>query len=443
MSGRAQRSQARLTGAPAIFSAELELTADFELPERPTTASGRPFDEARVLVRVGAEPVGFLTLPLGERALTRESILKAIQQDLDGPVKAELTRHKSRASQPRRGHRAKAGDAQYLAPIEQRSVSVIVCTRNRADALDRCLQALSAIDHDALTFIIVDNAPSDASTRELVASLARNDARMMYIREPRPGLSYARNCGLAHATSEIVAYTDDDVRVDPLWVKGLLRGFQRGPHVACVTGLVASASLELAVEQYFDARVSWSSSCETRLYDAHRGAVDKALHPYAAGAFGTGANFSFRTDVLRELGEFDESLGAGSPSAGGEDLDIFVRMIRAGYAISYEPAALVWHEHRADDEALRRQMYAYGKALSAFLYKYASSRGTALDMMRRVLPGMRRIGVLGTRSRQAGTPSGLARKLMLAEMRGFMAGPLAYERTRRIQDPDRRRAVAP
>jgi GT2 family glycosyltransferase len=442
MSGAAQQSQVRPTPARAIFSAELELTGDFALPERPTTASGHPYDEARLLVRVRAEPVGFLTLPLGQRTLSRESILKAIQQDLDAPVKAELARQAAGASQPRAADGAEAADANVVAMTEA-SVSVVVCTRNRAGALRDCLDALRALDHDGLSFIIVDNAPADASTQELVTRLGREDERLIYVREPRPGLSHARNRGLAQTRSEIVAYTDDDVRVDPLWVKGLLRGFQRDPRVACVTGLVASASLELPVEQYFDARVWWSSSCEARLYDADRGAVDMALHPYAAGAFGTGANFAFRTDALRELGEFDESLGAGSPSAGGEDLDVFVRMIRAGYAISYEPAALVWHEHRTDDEALRNQMYAYGKALSAFLYKYASSRGTALDMLRRVPPGLRRIAVLGMRSRQAGTPSGLARRLVLAEIRGFIAGPLAYQRARRAQDPSRRRAVAP
>jgi GT2 family glycosyltransferase len=328
-----------------------------------------------------------------------------------------------------------------LAGEQPRSVSVVVCTRNRALALAECLASLARIRHGTLEFVIVDNAPADESTCRAVIEIAARDPRFKYVREPLPGLSRARNCGLAHTSGEIVAYTDDDVRVDELWVKGLLRGFTRHGNVGCVTGLVASASLERPAEQYFDGRVWWSSSCEATVYD---GACERGgLYPYAAGAFGTGANFAARADVLREIGAFDESLGAGSRCDGGEDLDIFVRFIRAGYAIAYEPAALVWHEHRAGREDLRRQMYSYGKALSAYLFKYASSRATALDVLRRVPYGVRHLGVLGARSRRVGAQTGLAYEPVIAEVCGLIAGPLAYARARRAQDPERRRAVAP
>ena len=50
---------------------------------------------------------------------------------------------------------------------------------------------------------------------------------MRYVREDRPGLSCARNRGLREARAGIVAFTDDDVRVDPLWVAALVRGFAR------------------------------------------------------------------------------------------------------------------------------------------------------------------------------------------------------------------------
>src|SRR5262249_34518962 len=153
---------------------------------------------------------------------------------------------------------------------------------------------------------------------------AREDGRIRYVRETRPGLSAARNRGLREARGEFIAYTDDDVRVDRLWVNAILRGFRRRPDVGCVTGLVASTSLERRAEQYFDARVGWSSSCEQRLFEANRSRADSRLHPYAPGVFGTGANIAFRSDAIRALGGFDESLGAGSPTCGGEDLDAFV-----------------------------------------------------------------------------------------------------------------------
>jgi len=432
----------------AIFSGQIELTAGLDgLPRRPITTTGRPYDEARLLVRVSGEPVGFATVSLDQGPISDTTVLSAIERDLGVPVRAELERQglpELRSLGPNGNPPADAHEGE-LARRQPgaATVTVIVCTRNRARDLDAGLRSLQRLGEEATELVVVDNAPADERTREVVETLAHEDERFRYVREPRPGLSRARNRGLAEATGEVVAYTDDDVRVDELWVAGLLRGFARREDVACVTGLVASASLERAAEQYFDARVWWSSSCQPQLYDARSGRANAALHPYAAGAFGTGANFAFRTELLRAIGAFDETLGAGSPCAGGEDLDIFVRLLRAGYSISYEPAALVWHEHRVEEEELRRQMYAYGKALSAYLFKYASSRLSALDLLRRLPHGLRHLAVLGMRSTRAGTGTGFARSLVVAETRGLLAGPLAYARARRAQDPGRRRAVAP
>lgn len=446
MSNHLSAPQRRQKHEKAVFSGEFELTREFELPQRPATASGQPYDEARLLVRIGDEPVGFATIPLGPRPLSLAAVLEVIERDLDASACAELARQ-GLPPLLRSLSRCQAGGAQRggLEAGEKgsESVTVVICTRNRAEALRVCLQSVRLLEHDAVEFVIVDNAPADDSTREVIMEIAVEDSRFRYVREPHPGLSWARNRGLAHATGEIIAYTDDDVRVDSLWLKGLLRGFHRRADVACVTGLVASASLELAAEQYFDARVSWSSTCEPRVYDARHGPAVIELHPYAAGGFGTGANFAFRTRLLREIGGFDESLGAGSHCAGGEDLDIFVRFLRAGYSISYEPAALVWHEHRTDQDDLRQQMYAYGKALSAYLFKYASSRRTALDVWRRLPQGIRHLGALAARSGQAGSQTGLAQELLLAELCGVMIGPLAYTRARWAQDAERRRVVAP
>jgi glycosyltransferase involved in cell wall biosynthesis len=446
MSNRPYAPQRRQKHEKAVFSGEFELDREFELPQRPITASGQPYDEARLLVRIGGEPVGFATIPLGSRPLSLAVVLEVIERDLSASVCAELARQ-GRPPLLRSLSGSLAGGARRggLEAGEQgsESVTVVICTRNRAEPLRACLRSVRQLEHGAVEFVIVDNAPADDSTREVIMEIASEDSRFRYVREPHPGLTWARNRGLAHATSEIIAYTDDDVRVDRLWIKGLLRGFHRRADAACVTGMVASASLELPAEQYFDARVWWSSSCEPRAYDARHGPAGIELHPYAAGGFGTGANFAFRTRLLREIGGFDESLGAGSHCAGGEDLDIFVRVLRAGYSISYEPAALVWHEHRTDQDDLRRQMYAYGKALSAYLFKYASSRRTALDVWRRLPQGIGHLRALGMRSGRAGSQSGLGRELLLAELRGLMIGPLAYAQARRAQDSERRRAVAP
>ncbi len=429
----------------AIYSDQFEMARELELPPLPATSSGRRYDKARLLVRMRGEPLGFVTIGLVGEPVTRSAVLQAVERELDTAVKVEVARQGLPGWQSLEDF-----DPTENIPTEQASkqghsdsVSIVVCTRNRAHILPDCLDSLKRLEHDKLEFVVVDNAPSDSSTRRLIESTAGSDTRFCYVCETQPGLSQARNRGLAHATGRIVAYTDDDVRVDPLWVKGLLRGFGRRADVGCVTGMVASASLELPVEQYFDGRVGWSSSCEPGVYDARHGPIGKALHPYAAGAFGTGANFAVRAELLRQIGGFDECLGAGTSCQGGEDFDIFVRFILAGYALAYEPAALVWHEHRSGEEDLHRQMYGYGKSLSAYLFKYMSSRTTALDVLRRLPQGMRHLGVLGARSSRMGSQTGLAVGPVTAEIRGLIVGPFAYSRARHAQDPERRRAVAP
>ncbi len=322
-------------------------------------------------------------------------------------------------------------------------LTVVVCSRSRPAQLAECLERLLALPTERpVSFVVVDNAPIDNRAEAVVRAIAARDGRFQYAREDRPGLSFARNRGLALAEDTFIAFLDDDVRPSDRWVEALLQGFSQRADVACVTGIVETASVEAAAERYFEARVWWSAAQERKVFDRSRGPRGSALHPYAAGAFGTGANMAFRTAVLRELGGFDEALGAGSPAGGGEDLDVFVRVIRAGFAIAYEPQALVWHHHRADVDALRRQMRSYGRGLSAYLCKYLVSPRTSVDLVSRLPAGLWHLRRLAHRSAQASVETQLP-GMWREELRGLLNGPGAYMRARRRQDPVNRLAVAP
>jgi len=305
-------------------------------------------------------------------------------------------------------------------------ISVVVCTRDRPLILATCLQRLSRLGGDVV-FIIVDNAPSTDETRGCFDRVVGDDTRFRYVREPVPGLSTARNRGLAEATTRYVAFTDDDVQVDPLWAKAILTGFTRDPLAGCVTGLVPPAELDDPAQQFFDRRYTWSAHLEPRVFDLAGRSDGSSLYPYSAGIFGTGANFAFDRELLIGLGGFDQALGAGSPAGGGEDLDAFVRVLRAGRSLVYEPSAIVWHVHRADARALRRQLFHYGVGLTAFLTKYALDRRTVRDIASRLPEGARRGRRLWSPG-QIGGPA--ATMLVLAEVAGMLAGPLAYSRGR-------------
>ena len=199
----------------------------------------------------------------------------------------------------------------------------------------------------------------------------------------------------------------------------------------CVTGLVASSSLKTGSERYFDSRYSWGEAFEPRRYDlvAHR--HPSALYPFSAGVFGTGANFAFRRSAVNDLGGFDPLLGAGGPGRGGEDLDMFLRVILAGGRICYLPSSLVWHQHRSDREALGEQIYAYGYGLGAYLAKNLINRQMPAVLLSR---GLRHARVILGRSRQASRAGQMrvgGRRLVLSEARGVLAGALRYRRAAR------------
>jgi GT2 family glycosyltransferase len=417
-----------------VWSGEFDV-ADPHLSDDPLLASdGAAFDEARLLVRVFGEPVGFVTLPLTEGRPDRELLWQVIDRDLAETVDGRLrTAGAPSLAELRRGTSCAGVDRPaWTSSARDTPVSVIVGTRDRSAILERCLRSLQGVAHDDLEVLVVDNAPADDSTARLVETMARDDPRLRYLREERRGLSHARNRGAREARGEIVAFIDDDVRVDRLWVAGLLRGFARGRDVGCVTGIVATASLERAVERYFDARVSWSR-CEQRLFAAARGPRDSWLHPYAPGAFGTGANVAFRAATFRALGGFDECFGPGTPVAAAEDLDVFVRVLLAGYRLSYEPAALVWHAHRVSEHDLDRQLYAYGKGLAAYLCKHAMSRRSGPEIAARSLVGTWHFVALTRRSRMAAQQTIVGHHVLGPELRGILVGPWAYARSRRIE----------
>jgi glycosyltransferase involved in cell wall biosynthesis len=295
-----------------------------------------------------------ISLPFEENELSREQLICAIAQ-LPPPTAAPPLEQPRSAELPR--------------------ISVVIPSlMERRETLEACLRSLAALDYPDYEIIVVDNRPPGAAPVELTG------ARV--VREPRVGNSSARNRGLAAATGEIVAYTDDDVQVDPAWLLAIARRLQAHPDEACVTGILLPLELEtraqVMLEDYYNGLGPRTfEPVSHRLRGGHgRGAptrpatVDavgddgrtrRSFSLYASGAFGSGPNMAFRARVLRELGGFDEALGAGTPARGGGDLLILARLLSRGYAIGFEPAALVYHNHYEDEAALQLQVERYGR----------------------------------------------------------------------------------
>jgi GT2 family glycosyltransferase len=387
------------------------------------------YTEARFLVRIHGAPIGQVSVPAEPKNSLAARARAAAGAELAGMLRLH--------SAWDREFDEKAGLASWAARLacptrsalkSGAGISVVVCSRNRPAPLRDCLTALLQVSYDPIEFIVVDNAPSDEATRTIVAEFSATDPRVRYRREPRPGLSRARNHGIAAAQFDLLAFTDDDVIVDPAWPAALVAGFASDPAAACVTGLVATRSLDSAAERYFDSRYSWGEAFQPRRYDLTENQDESRLYPFTAGIFGAGANFAIRRDVITRLGGFDPLLGAGSPGRGGEDLDMFVRVILAGHRICYTPSALAWHRHRATNQALAEQVFSYGWGLGAYLAKRLRTREMSIRFLLRAAGYSARILARMRQASEASQFTARGKWLAVSEALGVLAGCASYYR---------------
>jgi glycosyltransferase involved in cell wall biosynthesis len=321
-------------------------------------------------------------------------------------------------------------------------VTAAVCTRNRSAQLPECLEALLALDYpaDLLDIVVVDNAPGDDSTRRVVAGYPR----VRYVREPRPGLDWARNRAILESRADIIAYTDDDVSVERNWVRALAAAFRDEPDAMCVTGLVVPDAVDTHAQALFERYGGFGRGFERGVFRVDvKGGHSAARLFGGTGRFGTGANMAFRREFFGEAGLFDPALDVGTPTNGGGDLDMFFRVLKSGHALVYEPAAVVRHRHRREYAALRTQIANNGIGFYAYLVRIASAypdeRAAVIALgvwwlwwwnMRRLLASFVRTGRV-------------PRELIIAELKGSFVGLRRYASARKHAADVVRRYGAP
>lgn len=133
-------------------------------------------------------------------------------------------------------------------------ISVVICTRNRANQLSNVLNSIVALkvppDLD-WELLIVDNGSKD-NTYEVVTSYA-SKLPVRCVREETPGLSNARNKGVAEAKGQYICWTDDDVELDQNWLNAYFEAFKKHPDGAVFGGKIIPKFLPPTpewVEQY-------------------------------------------------------------------------------------------------------------------------------------------------------------------------------------------------
>ena len=236
-------------------------------------------------------------------------------------------------------------------------VSIVVCTRDRADDLIRCLAAIRALQcppRVQIDVVVVDNGSRDR-TPEVVASAAEGSPfpiRRVYLAEP--GLARARNAGIQASLGDYVLFTDDDCLVAADWVESAIRVMEADPSIGLAGG-------QVRLHNPSDLPETIKSS---PYLEKPRGPAD--LH-----ALLLGCNMIIRRSVLDSIGLFDDRFGAGSRFKSSEDTDMVYRVYRSGSGVVYNPSFLVSHNHgRRSLPEIRRLHRGYRIGRGAFYAKH-------------------------------------------------------------------------
>ena len=317
------------------------------------------------------------------------------------------------------------GGEQTRAMLAPTTVSVVVATCNRPDDLRRCLASLIAQQtRHEVEIVVVDNGGATEAVRGVVADYPV----VRLVVERRPGLSFARNTGIAHATGSIIVATDDDVVAPATWIEHLVEPFAR-PEVMAVTGNVLPVELETEAQCRFEAYGGLGKGFTPFEFDSTWFRSRRSAVP--TWNIGATANAAFRASVFThpDVGLMDEALGAGTPTGCSEDTYLFYKMLKAGHTIRYEPSAFVWHRHRSSMPALRRQIYAYSKGHVAYHLMTWLADGDRRAVVR-LLYSLPKTYLRRAWQRIRGR-SDYPLSLIAVEVWGNLAGPIALWRSRR------------
>jgi GT2 family glycosyltransferase len=236
-------------------------------------------------------------------------------------------------------------------------ITIVVCTRNRGNKLETCLDSITqAIENQSksIEVVIVDNGSSD-NTRSVAQKWAMASlAPARVIVENRPGLAAARNTAIRYARGNLVAFTDDDCVLSADYFIKLIDCYGQDSEPVIRGGRVELGNPE---DIDFTTKRDLRSS---RLMDIAK-----------AAGFILGCNMALPREAIVRVGLFDERFGAGGLFRSAEETDFVCRAYLAGIPIEYVPDMIVFHYHgRTMPHEIRRLHFDYCVGKGAIYAKY-------------------------------------------------------------------------
>jgi len=249
-------------------------------------------------------------------------------------------------------------DHHRVAALTGPAGTVVVCTRGRPAALQRCLDSLVSMDHASYEIVVVDNSTGDADTRAAAA-----EAGARYVLERIVGLSRARNTGAMAAEGRVVAYLDDDCVASPSWLT-------RHTDALDDPALGASTGRVLAVELPDPAAQAYRETMTEDLGPVARRVGPRSPWWFEVANFaglGIGCNMAFERALFESGLRFRLSLGVGTPIPGAEENNAFFEVIRRGHEVAYLPDAVVHHYGSSRLSDLRRRRVRMMRGGAAYM----------------------------------------------------------------------------
>ncbi len=245
----------------------------------------------------------------------------------------------------------------YSKPIRMDiSISVIICTYNRGQLLNRTFEALvrQTLPTHEFEVILINNNSTD-QTAEICLHFQQTHPEFpfRYFKEKQQGLSYARNRGIEESHSDLLVFLDDDAFAEPEYLQNIQIFFKTHPDAAAAGGRI--------YPEFETQRPPWMShfmlSLASTLNLGEHVRLFKKKYPI-------GANMILRRSTIEKYGDFDVALGRrGNKLEGAEEKDLFYRIRRNGEKIYYIPQAIVYHfvsDKRLEFDYFKRQAIGIG-----------------------------------------------------------------------------------
>ncbi|WOO41438.1 glycosyltransferase family 2 protein [Rubellicoccus peritrichatus] len=243
-------------------------------------------------------------------------------------------------------------------------INFVVLTRNRLEALEQCLDALSKEVDNHTSCVVIDN--SDEVIREEVIECCKKYPWVTYkwVQSSPYILSQGRNIGAAMSNSDVIAFLDDDSYISEGWIKVCRESFESSE-----TGAIGGPIDDPEVSN-----LDHSRECEIGAFNPKGEVIDNfdCIPPKTVVIkHMRGCNWAIRKKVFDECGGFDETLSGYC----FEELDLSLNIRSKGYKIKFHPNLRVYHDLKPRIDGEKPQpfrIFEVTRNLSRIYRKYDS-----------------------------------------------------------------------